>query len=329
MIAEAILNAVGTGVQAFQNASNRRFEQEEAQKQRDWNEAMSVKQNAWNLEQWNRENEYNTPAAQVQRLRDAGLNPLYYGLDGNSAGASPTAAQPLGYDRASIPNMDNPMAFGLDSALKLAQVRNVQADTERKQAETQVTSAKLPYEVDLLKSQIRNSNLSSDAQAIINKYIDRQQEAELRMKSASAAQAEKSVEKMAGELEKMDFEKTTMFISWIETNEKILNLQKQRALTDKQLQELDSLIRKNDAEAKKIGLDVSNYDDITVLGTASVNMKFGPVSVAQGEPITLAMKKAAREHAEKLRREQEIKSKEPKSDDFREQSWHKLYESGQ
>lgn len=311
MLAEAILNGLaGTAVQAFQNASNRRFEQEEAQKQRDWNEAMSAKQNAWNLEQWNRENEYNTPAAQLQRMRDAGLNPLYYGLDGNSAGASPTAAQPLGYDRASIPNMDNPMAFGLDSALKLAQVSNVQADTERKQAETQVTSAKLPYEVDLLKSQIRSSNLSSDAQETINNYIERQQEAELRMKSASAAQAEKSVEKMAGEIEKMDYEKTTMFINWIETSEKILNLQKQRDLTDKQMEELDSLIRKNNEEAKKIGLDIDNYDDITVLGTASVNMKFGPVSVGQGEPITLGMKKAAKAHLENLR----AKSKEHDSD---------------
>ena len=33
---------------------------------------------------WQREQTYNSPENQVQRLRDAGLNPLFYGLDGNS-----------------------------------------------------------------------------------------------------------------------------------------------------------------------------------------------------------------------------------------------------
>ena len=45
-----------------------------------------------NLEQWNRENEYNSPAAQMQRYMDAGLNPnLIYGQQNLSAG-SPQAS---------------------------------------------------------------------------------------------------------------------------------------------------------------------------------------------------------------------------------------------
>lgn len=45
------------------------------------------------IDMWNRQNEYNTPTAQMSRLRDAGLNPhLVYGngVTGNNAGSTPT-----------------------------------------------------------------------------------------------------------------------------------------------------------------------------------------------------------------------------------------------
>jgi hypothetical protein len=44
------------------------------------NLSLAKYQNMWNLQQWNRENEYNHPTAQMSRLRSAGLNPnLVYG----------------------------------------------------------------------------------------------------------------------------------------------------------------------------------------------------------------------------------------------------------
>lgn len=51
-------------------------------------------QNAWNLEQWHRENAYNKPTQQMQRLSEAGLNPnLVYGNGATTqAAASPRAA---------------------------------------------------------------------------------------------------------------------------------------------------------------------------------------------------------------------------------------------
>lgn len=118
---------------------NRKFAQEEAEKQRLWNEEMYARQNAWNLEAWNKTNEYNTPTAQIQRLRDAGLNPLYYGLDGSSAKAY-EAAQPLGYERADYQSVINPIKEGLtmmnqsralakDIELKNAQIDKIKEDT--------------------------------------------------------------------------------------------------------------------------------------------------------------------------------------------------------
>lgn len=57
------------------------------------NERMQQRQNAWNLEQWERNNAYNSPAAQMQRLKAAGLNPdIMYGQ--NASGASGNSAAP-------------------------------------------------------------------------------------------------------------------------------------------------------------------------------------------------------------------------------------------
>lgn len=280
------------------------FEREEAEKQREWSEQQTANQNAWNLEMWNKTNEYNNPTNQLQRLRDAGLNPLYFGLDGSSAGGL-TSAQPLGYERAKAPNLSNPVEAGLEAHSML---KNLEKDMELKDAqigkiksETKAIDAKLPFEVEGLKNQVRNSSLDADAKETVNKYLDQQQQAELRLKNANADEADAMVQKAYGEIEKMDYEKTTMMIGWLETQEKILTLQKQRDLTDVQMKELASLISVNNQTAKKIGLDVSNYDDITVIGTASHNMKLGPVSIQEGQPITLAMKKAAEEHAKQLK----------------------------
>lgn len=53
---------------------------------------LQQQQNIQNIQQWERENEYNKPAAQMQRLREAGLNPnLVYGRGSvaNTAASSP------------------------------------------------------------------------------------------------------------------------------------------------------------------------------------------------------------------------------------------------
>jgi len=61
------------------------------------NRQMSEYQWSKDLEQWNRANEYNAPTAQMERLREAGLNPaMIYG----SGGAKTVAAQLPKYQAA-------------------------------------------------------------------------------------------------------------------------------------------------------------------------------------------------------------------------------------
>lgn len=58
------------------------------------NVALAYQANQWNLEQWEREKEYNSPANQLKLLQEAGLNPLFYGqgLGANSSTQAPQSA---------------------------------------------------------------------------------------------------------------------------------------------------------------------------------------------------------------------------------------------
>ncbi len=101
------------------------------------NERMQQQQNMWNLEQWNRNNAYNHPAAQMQRLKAAGLNPdLMYGQ--NSGGAMGNSSSPA-QGTQPIPKQPfflDPTMFA-QLGLIDAQKKNVDADTQVKLADAE------------------------------------------------------------------------------------------------------------------------------------------------------------------------------------------------
>lgn len=163
----AAATVIGAGTSAVAQSSlnkkTREFNKEEAEKQRLWSEKMYNAQNAWNYEMWLKQNEYNTPEAQIQRMRDAGLNPLFYGLDGSSAGDL-SSAQPLGYERADAGNQVNPFAGFGDVATKVAQIANINADTAKKEGETATEIERrnnLIKERDEMEARIKNYEAST------------------------------------------------------------------------------------------------------------------------------------------------------------------------
>ncbi len=70
-------------------------------------------QRQWQLEDWNRQNEYNSPAAVMARLRSAGINP-----DIVAGGASSNAAMPA---QGSVPSSSQSMSLG--SISRIAELR--------------------------------------------------------------------------------------------------------------------------------------------------------------------------------------------------------------
>ena len=100
-------SAISSLVSGLGNRAQIKAQAKENQKNREYNLMLARLQNQWNLEQWQRENDYNSPTAQMARYRAAGLNPdLIYNQQNTSAASpeltsgEPAAVQdmsPIGY----------------------------------------------------------------------------------------------------------------------------------------------------------------------------------------------------------------------------------------
>lgn len=84
-IAEAT-NAANVAMNEANNAANRE---------------LAELQNDWNLEQWHRENQYNSPSAQMERLVSAGLNPAAAAAAVTGGNSSSLQSAPLANQSAS------------------------------------------------------------------------------------------------------------------------------------------------------------------------------------------------------------------------------------
>lgn len=111
-------------------------QQNENQKNRDWNLNLAKLQNQWNIDQWNRENAYNSPAAQMARYKAAGLNPdLIYGQQNLSA-ASPEMTSGDGSLPTDVSNLANKRTIGdIVSQAASTRLTNAQAKLAESQAD--------------------------------------------------------------------------------------------------------------------------------------------------------------------------------------------------
>lgn len=120
-------------------------QREENQKNRDWNKAMAELANTWSIEQWNRENAYNTPASVMARLREGGVNPdLFYGNSGqNLAASSPNVTPTAASDPVDVSAIGSKATVGditnnvVSQALVSAQVKRLNAETKKTGQETE------------------------------------------------------------------------------------------------------------------------------------------------------------------------------------------------
>lgn len=140
---------IGNIIGSFQKNSNINkqiaAQREENQKNRDWNKAMAEQANEWSIEQWNRENAYNTPANVMARLREGGVNPdLFYGNSGqNLAAASPNVTPSPASDPVDVSALGSKMTVGditnnvVSQALMSAQIKKLDADAKKVGQETE------------------------------------------------------------------------------------------------------------------------------------------------------------------------------------------------
>lgn len=131
-----------------------------------------------NREQWELQNEYNTPSAQIERLKAAGLNPnLIYGTSPTSAVGNAGAIAPV---KQSEFRADNPIqaiatyanlkqtqattnntqaqneVIQNEAALKLIQGANLSAQTAKTSVEAEIASKMKHISMDFMRENLKN-----------------------------------------------------------------------------------------------------------------------------------------------------------------------------
>ena len=162
---------------------NKQIEAQKAenQKNREYNMMLARQQNQWNLEQWQRENDYNSPTSQMARMREAGLNPdLMYGqgTTGNSF-SSPEMTSGAPSEPNDMSAMLSKRSFGqtmqqiLDKEqqrrMNEAQIEAIRATAREKntnanatEIESAIVQAREGREVQLFGLTLRNTQLLGD-----------------------------------------------------------------------------------------------------------------------------------------------------------------------
>ena len=136
------------------------------------NQQLQSSQNAWNLDQWNRENTYNSASSQKQRLLDAGYNPQL--ASGQVATGSATSSQltsapytpnqqvqvqPVNY-AAGLSNAGNDFVSSyMNMRMMSANVKKAEAEADNALANAAATSG---YKKDTAVSEINRNNILND-----------------------------------------------------------------------------------------------------------------------------------------------------------------------
>lgn len=148
-VASSVGNAISTNKTNKTNMAINQMNNE-------FNAAEAEKSRQFQLDMWNRENEYNSASSQRQRLSEAGLNP-YLMMNGGNAGiassagsTSPaTAAPPLSMQRQDFTGIGNILSSALQisnqSKLTDAQVQNLQGQKSLADAQAQQTLSNVDW----------------------------------------------------------------------------------------------------------------------------------------------------------------------------------------
>lgn len=111
--------------------------------QRQYNNQMYVQQRLDALADWNRNNAYNHPQQQMERLKEAGLNPnLIYGKGAGDMTSPPIRASDPGSYKPHVPQFDfSRIAQFQDTQVRQAQMDNMRIQGELMRKEIEVKSA--------------------------------------------------------------------------------------------------------------------------------------------------------------------------------------------
>lgn len=151
---------------------NEGISQRAFQAQKAWDLEMWEKDKAYQNDLWNRQNEYNSPAAQMARMKSAGLNPMLMYNMGTPGNATVINAADPNVAKLNVPEMSTPrrepvytkVGQGLGSdivegILKYMQIKNIGLDNEIKDAQKSLIDQQTRVQKVNADTQIRELNL--------------------------------------------------------------------------------------------------------------------------------------------------------------------------
>lgn len=251
-IGSAVNPIVGLGLSLFNSLSNRKAQERANQQERQFALDMYNRQRSDALTDFQMQNAYNTPAAQMQRYKDAGLNPhLIYGQ-------TPTASASV---KSSTPGSFNPkispMAVAADlsqyqdTALKAAQIDNLKTQNVIQQKTIELKA------LEIIGKDIQNKTGDfklGKEQALLPLYVETQR-ALLNKILAETEQKEAQTSYVLTENER----RTALTASNLAlAAEKVLNLRKDRAKSDAEIRKINAQIEviRKDKKLKELEINL-------------------------------------------------------------------------
>lgn len=219
----AIAIAAGAALNAASNNRNVNKQidaaRREAELARNHNLYTMHLQNKYNVDFWNKNNQYNLPSNQVQRLRDAGLNPDLMYENGTSGlvsmGAPQSAsshASPVA-DTSAYSNMRSPLGEVLnslkESQMLEAQKKLIDAQTKKTLADAEGTEKSNKYIDSLSEGQIAlNSATLKNLESVLslNEAQKTKLNAEIGKIDVEIDSLKQSIEESMSRVQNIDFE---------------------------------------------------------------------------------------------------------------------------
>lgn len=199
----------------------------------DANKQLSELAYSRDVEMWNKQNEYNAPGEQMQRLTEANLNPnLMYqtGSSGNQTGPAPAYHPPQVEYSTGVTNLPDVLGMYQNFQSRQAQINQMEAQTENIEAKTATekfnttlkeilgtragvdlaqTQQLNPYSLDIKQQEAQQSQIKTDANLKSLMLLDEDQKIKVLQQLQQRANIENIQSKTARErksLNVMDLE---------------------------------------------------------------------------------------------------------------------------
>lgn len=173
-IASAGINAFGNIVGGlFGSSSAKAAAKAQLQAVRETNDAnarLAQKQNEWNLEQWNRENAYNTPESQRARYEAAGINPYFALGNIQSGNADSLMSAELANQQPVVSNLQGQSGQILGSSIANAAQSGVNSyfNAQIQQEQAKQLQIQNTFDLQSLKDRVNSLHYDSEAKRMAN-----------------------------------------------------------------------------------------------------------------------------------------------------------------